>query len=121
MIIRASVFPILAAVWCLTASSAVAVESSDDDKARNSISGCEVELKDLGSNTLQLGLCLGILKGLHYLSADVCIPPALSLADIAGVLDKFFDAHPVNPSADFRDRSLEGMRSAWPCGDRKDI
>jgi Ssp1 endopeptidase immunity protein Rap1a len=96
--------------------------SDDDEAARNVLAGCEEELKAAsGAATFDLGVCLGTLKGLHYLSTDVCIPPALSLAEIAAVLSKHFDAHPKERQADFRERALGAMRSAWPCNSRENI
>ena len=87
------------------------------------IASCEKELDDVkDSASFDLGVCLGILKGLHYLSPDVCIPSSVSLLDIALVLAKYFRSHPEHrQKTDFRERSLEGMRSAWPCGSRKNI
>lgn len=92
-----------------------------DSRARAVIAGCEEELKSLLSNSFDLGVCLGVLKGLHYLSADVCVPPALTLPDIAGVLSRYFEAHPKDEPADFRERSLEALRAAWPCAGRRNI
>jgi hypothetical protein len=100
---------------------AVSKGLTDDDRARDSMTACERELRSLDSGTLELGICLGIVRGLHYLSADICVPPALSMVDLAEILVRFFDSHPSDPLADFRERSLEAMRSTWPCGARKDI
>jgi len=92
-----------------------------DEAARNVLTGCEKQLEAVdGPQTFELGLCLGTLKGLHYLSVDVCIPPALNLGTIAGVLSKYFQSHPTGQE-DFRERSLDAMRSAWPCSSRKNI
>ena len=75
---------------------------ADDEAARNVLAGCEGELKAAnGAATFDLGVCLGTLKGLHYLSTDVCIPPALSMADIAAVLSKHFEAHPEGRAGRF--------------------
>ncbi len=96
--------------------------TDSDEAARGIISGCEETLGTVGDQpTFDLGLCLGVLKGLHYLSSDVCIPPAVSLEDVALVLKRFFRSHPEGRHEDFRERSLDAMRSAWPCGRRHDI
>jgi hypothetical protein len=102
-------------------SSSASDKPGPDEAARNVLAGCEEQLEAVnGAETFELGLCLGTLKGLHYLSADVCIPPALNLATIAGVLSKYFKSHPTD-QGDFRERSLDAMRSAWPCSYRKNI
>jgi hypothetical protein len=110
----------------LLPSKASALDSpkleTDDEAARNVVATCEKQLKLAnGAETFDLGICLGVIKGLHYLSTDICIPPALGLADIAGVLSKYFDSHAEESQADFRERSLHAMRAAWPCGFRKVI
>ena len=105
-----------------TSGSAWRIVMDNDEAARGIMSGCEETLATVdGVPTFDLGLCLGVLKGLHYLSNDVCIPPAVSLEDIAVVLQKFFQSHPEGRHEDFRERSLDAMRSAWPCGPRNDI
>lgn len=107
-----------------TTASKTTVDVSDEDnhqldeRARAVTAGCEKELKNLFSNSFDLGVCLGVLKGLHYLSADVCVPPALTLSDVAGVLTRYFAVHPTDDRADFRERSLEALRAVWPCRGR---
>jgi hypothetical protein len=92
-----------------------------DDRAREAVASCEEELKNPFSNRFDLGVCLGVLKGLHYLSADVCVPPGLSLIDMASVMTRYFVAHPGDAHSDFRERSLEALRAAWPCKGRRGI
>lgn len=105
-----------------TSASALRVAADNDEAARGIISGCEETIGTIEDlPTFDLGLCLGVLKGLHYLSRDVCIPPAVSLEDVALVLKRFFQSHPEGRLEDFRERSLDAMRSAWPCGPRNDI
>ena len=96
--------------------------TSDDESARNVIASCEKESETVDdSATFDLGLCLGILTGLHYLSPHICIPPSVSLAEIARVLTKYFNSHAAGRQADFCDRALDAMKSAWPCGSRRNI
>jgi Rap1a immunity proteins len=92
-----------------------------DEAAREVTAGCRDTLKADDTETFELGMCLGVLKGLHYLSQDVCIPSALSLGDIASVVSSYFDAHPEQLDRDFRELSLVAMRSAWPCDGRHNI
>jgi hypothetical protein len=55
-----------------------------DDEARSVTAGCHEAFKRTGQlQTFEAGICLGILKGLHYLSKEICIPPATSLGQIA--------------------------------------
>jgi hypothetical protein len=93
-----------------------------DDDARSVIAGCHDATKNGGQpQTFDAGMCLGIIKGLHYLSPDICIPPTTSLRQIADVVSKYVDSHAGKMQDDFRETSLEAMRSAWPCGERHDI
>ena len=102
---------------------AVALAQNEiDDEARSVIAGCHDAIRNAGQpQTFDAGMCLGIIKGLHYLSWDVCIPPATSLAEIADIVSRYVDRHKGKSLDDFRETSLEAMRSAWPCGKRQDI
>lgn len=96
--------------------------TSPDEAARRVIEGCPEILKSANRmETFDLGMCLGVIKGLHYLSTDVCVPPATSLDDMASVITKYLHARPAETSEDFREISLKAMRSAWPCRGRKSI
>jgi len=88
-----------------------------DDEARSVTAGCHEALKQMGQpENFDAGMCLGILKGLHYLSKDICIPPATSLSQIGGVVSQYLDSHTGKISDDFQENALNAMRSAWPCG-----
>jgi hypothetical protein len=92
-----------------------------DDEARSVTAGCHDLIKQGQSPSFDAGMCLGIIKGLHYLSRDICIPPATSLRQIADIVSQYVDSHIAKTHNDFRETSLEAMRSAWPCGERRDI
>ena len=93
-----------------------------DDEARAVTAGCHEALKRTGQlQTFDAGMCLGILKGLHYLSKDICIPPATSLGKIGDVVSQYLDSHSGKMDDDFQDTALAAMRSAWPCGRRNNI
>ena len=93
-----------------------------DEDARSVTAGCHDALKRTGKlQTFDAGICLGILKGLHYLSKDICIPPATSLGQIGDVVSQYFDSHEGKIDDDFQETALNAMRSAWPCGGRNDI
>jgi hypothetical protein len=92
-----------------------------DDEARSVTAGCHEALRRTGQlQTFDAGMCLGILKGLHYLSKDICIPPATSLGQIGDVVSQYFDSH-AGKTRDFQETALDAMRSAWPCGARNNI
>lgn len=95
-------------------------QTGTDDEARSATAACPDVIRGQ-SQTFDAGLCLGILNGLHYLSRDVCIPPATSLGQVAEVVSKYLDSHAGKPNDDFRETSLEAMRSAWPCGTGRTI
>jgi hypothetical protein len=95
---------------------------SIDDEARSATAGCHEALKQTGQPpTFEAGMCLGILKGLHYLSKDICIPPATSLGQIGDVVSQYLGSHTGRIDDDFQEAALAAMRSAWPCGRRKNI
>ena len=105
-------------IFCPAGSRA---QSLNDDEARSVTAGCHDAIKAGRWQTFDAGMCLGIIKGLHYLSQDVCIPPATSLAEIADIISRYVDSHKGKTQDDFRETSLEAMRSAWPCGKRHDV
>ena len=83
--------------------------------------GCHEALKRTDQlQTFDASMCLGVLKGLHYLSKDICIPPAISLGQIGEVVSQYFDSR-AGITRDFQETALDAMRSAWPCGARKNI
>jgi hypothetical protein len=93
-----------------------------DDEARSVTSSCHEALKRAGQlRTFGAGMCLGILKGLHYLSNDICIPPATSLGQIGDVVSQYFDSHAGKIDDDFQENALDAMRPAWPCAGRNNI
>jgi hypothetical protein len=93
-----------------------------DDDARSVTARCHEALKRTGElQTFDAGICLGVLKGLHYLSKDICIPPATSLGQIGDVVSQYFDSHTAKVDDDFQETALDAMRSAWPCGGRNNI
>jgi hypothetical protein len=93
-----------------------------DDEARSVTAGCHEALKRTGQlQTFGAGMCLGILKGLHYLSKDICIPPATSLGQIGDVVSQYFDTHTGKIDDNFQETALDAMRAAWPCGGRNKI
>jgi hypothetical protein len=93
-----------------------------DDEAQSATAGCHEALKRAGQlQTFGAGMCLGILKGLHFLSKDICIPPATSLGQIGNVVSQYLDTRKGKLHDDFQEAALDAMRSAWPCEGRQDI
>jgi hypothetical protein len=103
-------------------SAVLPAKTQIDDEARSVSAGCHDAIGNKGQpQSFDAGMCLGIIKGLHYLSRDVCIPPATSFAEIADIISRYADSRKGSAQDDFRETSLEAMRSAWPCGKRHDI
>jgi hypothetical protein len=101
-------------------ASILCAQNQIDDEARSATAGCHEALKRTGQfQTFGAGMCLGILKGLHYLSKDICIPPATSLGQIGDVISQYFDRHKSKIDDDFQETALDAMRSA--CGGRDNI
>jgi hypothetical protein len=58
-------------------SASTFAQKQIDDEARSVTADCHEALKRTGQlQTFGAGMCLGILKGLHYLTKNICIPPA---------------------------------------------
>jgi hypothetical protein len=38
------------------------------------------------SEAFEQGMCIGLLKGLYYLSSDACIPPAITIGAVARIV-----------------------------------
>jgi hypothetical protein len=86
--------------------------------------GCHEALKRTGQlQTFDASMCLGVLKGLHYLSKDICIPPAISLGQIGEVVSQYFDSR-AGITRDFRKplwtpcvpRGLAARERTFSCG-----
>jgi hypothetical protein len=60
-------------------------------------------------------MCIGLLKGLYYLSSDDCIPPAITIGAVARMVVKYIDDRPTRMHEDFRELALEALKTAWPC------
>ena len=112
-------FVIAIAMLCPAASPA---QTPIDDAARLVTAGCPEAIRNAGQpQSFDAGMCLGIIEGLHYLSRDVCIPPATSLGEIADIVSRYVDSHGGKTNDDVRATSLEELRSAGPCGNRHDM
>jgi hypothetical protein len=65
-------FVIAIAMLCPAASPA---QTPIDDAARLVTAGCPEAIRNAGQpQSFDAGMCLGIIKGLHYLRRDVCTP-----------------------------------------------
>ena len=97
--VRCSFFILIAASFPTSTSA----QNPIDDEARAVTAGCHEALKRTGQlQTFDAGMCLGILKGLHYLSKDICIPPATSLGQIGDVVPSTSIAIPRRLTTIFR-------------------
>src|ERR1700712_3698459 len=84
-------------------ASTLFAQDQIDEEARSVTAGCHEALKRTGqSQSFDAGMCLGILKGLHDLSKDICIPPATSLGQIGDVVSQYYDSHAGRIDNDFQ-------------------
>jgi hypothetical protein len=67
------------------------------------------------SGAFEQGMCIGLLKGLYYLSSDACIPPAITIGAVARIVVRYIDHRPTRMHEDFRELALEALKTAWPC------
>jgi hypothetical protein len=67
------------------------------------------------SEAFEQGMCIGLLKGLYYLSSDACIPPAITIGAVARIVVKYIDHRPTRMHEDLRELALEALKTAWPC------
>jgi hypothetical protein len=111
----------------LIASGASSKASSDElpfrsDTAASIVSGCR-NFTDPNSpgDAFQQGQCVGLLKGLYYLSSGACIPPAVTVSVIARTVVRYIDDRPSRLEEDFRELTLEALRRAWPCRGTRNI
>jgi Rap1a immunity proteins len=109
-------------VWMTMLAASAFAQDPIDDEAQSVTAGCHEALKRTSElQSFDVGMCLGVLKGLHYLSKDICIPPDTSLGQIGDVVSQYLDSHAGKASEDFQVTALDAMRSAWPCGQRNSI
>jgi hypothetical protein len=66
--------------------------SRPEDAAAFVIPSCR-ESAEPGSigEAFEQGMCIGLLKGLYYLSSDTCIPPAITIGAVARIVVKYID------------------------------
>jgi hypothetical protein len=90
--------------------------SRPEDAAAFVIPSCRESAKPGSiSDAFGQGMCIGLLKGLYYLSSDACIPPAITIGAVARIVVKYIDDRPTRMHEDFRELALEALKTAWPC------
>jgi hypothetical protein len=96
--------------------------SRPEDAASFVIPSCR-EPTEPGSigEAFEQGMCIGLLKGLYYLSSDTCIPPAITIGAVARIVVKYIDDRPTRTHEDFRELALEALKTAWPCSGMRTI
>jgi hypothetical protein len=92
------------------------------DTAASIIPGCRnfTEPGSIG-DTFEQGQCIGLLKGLYYLSTGACIPSAVTVGVMARTVVRYIDDRPSRLGEDFRELALEALRHAWPCSGTRNI
>lgn len=104
------------------AESAELPRPSPVDAAATILPGCResIEPGSTGEAFAQ-GVCIGLLRGLYYLSSDTCIPPAVTIGTVARIVVRYVDDRPSRLHEDFRELALEALRTAWPCSGARSI
>jgi hypothetical protein len=117
MITSLALLQLLASGMFSTAGSVEeSLPSTPENSARLIMPGCRnfAEPRSAG-DAFDQGLCIGLLKGLYYLSNDACIPPAVTVSAMTRIVVQFIDGQPSRLQEDFRELALEALRTAWPC------
>ena len=92
------------------------------DTAASIVSGCRNFTEpDSPGDMFQQGQCVGLLKGLYYLSSGACIPAAVTVGVMARTVVRYIDNRPARLGEDFRELALESLRHAWPCSGTRNI
>jgi hypothetical protein len=111
----------------LIALGASSTASSDElpfrsDTAASVLPGCRTFTEpDSPGDAFQQGQCVGLLKGLYYLSSGACIPPAVTVGVMARTVVRYIDDRPSRLEEDFRELALEALRYKWPCSATRNI
>jgi hypothetical protein len=93
-----------------------------NDTAASIVSGCRnFTDSDSPIDAFQQGQCVGLLKGLYYLSSGACIPSAVTVGVMARTVVRYIDDRPSRLDEDFRELALEALRHAWPCSGTRNI
>jgi hypothetical protein len=117
------IFAVVAVLWHDGSGMAQGVASPfRGDSAASIVPGCRSSTSaDDSSRAFEEGVCIGLLKGLYYLSTGACIPPAVTMGEIARIVVRYVDDHPARQQEDFREIALEALRAAWPCSGVRNI
>jgi hypothetical protein len=92
------------------------------DTAASIVRGCRnfTEPDSIG-DAFEQGQCIGLLRGLYYLSSGACIPSAVTLGIMARTVVRYIDDRPSRLNEDFRELALEALRHGWPCSRTRQI
>jgi Rap1a immunity proteins len=92
------------------------------DSAASVVAGCRnIAQRDSTGDAFEQGQCIGLLKGLYYLSSGACIPAAVTVGVLARIVVRYIDDRPSRLDEDFRELALEALRHAWPCSGARSI
>jgi hypothetical protein len=110
------------ALIALGASSEAESAVFRSDTAASIVPGCRSFTRpDSMGDAFEQGQCLGLLKGLYYLSSGACVPAAVTVGVLAGTVVRYIDDRPSRLDEDFRELALEALRHAWPCSGARNI
>jgi hypothetical protein len=83
--------------------------------------GCHDAIKASHWQTFDAGMCLGIIKAFTTSAETSAFRLQRASRRLRTSSQKYVDSHTGKTQEDFRETSLEAMRSAWSCGVRHDI
>jgi hypothetical protein len=110
------------ALIALGASSEAESAVIRSDTAASIVPGCRnFTQPDSMGDVFEQGQCIGLLKGLYYLSSGACIPAAVTVGAMARTVVRYIDDRPSRLDEDFRELALEALRHAWPCSGTRNI
>jgi hypothetical protein len=119
-VVHISLFAI--ATLCRAESADDLPRASPENAAATIIPSCRESIEPGStSEAFAQGVCIGLLRGLYYLSSDACIPPAVTIGAVARIVVRYVDDRPSRIHEDFRELALEALRTAWPCSGARSI
>ena len=89
--------------------------AEDTPSANFIVPGCRNIVAGHPTDPFKMGLCNGLISGLHYMSNDVCAPAGATEGQTVRVVVQYIDARPARMHEDFRKLAVEAMKAAWPC------
>jgi len=113
------------ALSCSLCSSSVTAEETDIDSANALLPYCNYVGVDRQRGGYDVGwgvgLCLGIIVGISYVSDDMpehlrsCRPDKVTNEQLVRVVISYVEARPERMHVNIKQLALEAFHRAWPC------